>query len=431
MLGVFDENGRSWLWQPSRASPLARLQSVCQRLRSLQRGQRPASRFRRPRRAHAGAAPLRLGDVAPRRPRILVAGCGSGHQVAVELRTYAGCDVVALDCSPRTLAYARRKLRAALRCEEFERLRFVVGDILELGPDVDIARGGFELVICCGVLHHLRCAFWRVWGVWEFGASPLSVSVWRDVVDFARVCLAGAQRRSCCVCATPCGSADTCTESAGRRKEMRCSTSPGTPSVELFKSLTVLYMTECRECKSNTTTCSSPSVGHMAERQYACALKYPNKLDIAMIVLLGHLVDHFATVLGVKVHDDGVETCICSCAYRSLQGIQDVRMLLKACALWNTCSKHSTRPGGRSQGMSSTRKISLCHVVVSRARRASARRRPQVAAGHGVWRPVLRTSPLSAWWARAPVCPIRPHSRLETPFPFLSCPPLASFPARW
>ncbi|CAK0871637.1 unnamed protein product [Prorocentrum cordatum] len=88
--------------------------------------------------------------------RVLVAGCGSGHQVAVELRTYLGCQVVALDCAPRSVAYAQRKLRRALSSEEFARVSFVVGDILELKPGSALAGPGFDLVVCCGVLHHLR-----------------------------------------------------------------------------------------------------------------------------------------------------------------------------------------------------------------------------------------------------------------------------------
>eukprot|EP00928_Gymnodinium_smaydae_P032919 TRINITY_DN23729_c0_g1_i1.p1 TRINITY_DN23729_c0_g1~~TRINITY_DN23729_c0_g1_i1.p1 ORF type:complete len:843 (-),score=74.25 TRINITY_DN23729_c0_g1_i1:275-2803(-) len=90
------------------------------------------------------------------RSSILIAGCGSGHQIAVELRTYADCDVVALDCSARTVAYAKRKLRAVLSDSDFQRLHFMVGDILQVGDaDSALAHRYFDLVICCGVLHHL------------------------------------------------------------------------------------------------------------------------------------------------------------------------------------------------------------------------------------------------------------------------------------
>ncbi|CAJ1365688.1 unnamed protein product [Effrenium voratum] len=88
-------------------------------------------------------------------PRILVAGCGSGHQVAVELRSYEVCELVALDVSPKTVAVACRKLKQHLAPEEYARIRFLVGDIMDLTPGNPLVGNGFHLVICCGVLHHL------------------------------------------------------------------------------------------------------------------------------------------------------------------------------------------------------------------------------------------------------------------------------------
>lgn len=88
--------------------------------------------------------------------RVLVAGCGSGHQLALELRTYTGCDIVALDVSSLSLACAKRKVRSVLSSAQFDRVRFVKGDIMELDPDSAILSGGFDVVICCAVLMCLK-----------------------------------------------------------------------------------------------------------------------------------------------------------------------------------------------------------------------------------------------------------------------------------
>lgn len=74
----------------------------------------------------------------------------------MELRTYADCEIVALDCSFRSVAHAQRKLRSVLPDVEFARVCFVVGDIMDLQAGVGIAEKGFDLVVCCGVLHHLH-----------------------------------------------------------------------------------------------------------------------------------------------------------------------------------------------------------------------------------------------------------------------------------
>eukprot|EP00435_Cladocopium_sp_Y103_P041879 s2663_g11.t1 len=94
-------------------------------------------------------------EVQLQTPQILVAGCGSGHQVAVELRSYSGATVLALDVSAKTVAVAYRKLKETLLPEEFARVSFMVGDIQELSPGHSAFKNGFDLVVCCGVLHHL------------------------------------------------------------------------------------------------------------------------------------------------------------------------------------------------------------------------------------------------------------------------------------
>ena len=90
------------------------------------------------------------------RPRILVAGCGTGAHAAKVAARYRQGDVLAVDLSARALGYAARRageLGAG-------NLRFAVADILELGALED----RFHLIECSGVLHHLAdpLAGWRV-----------------------------------------------------------------------------------------------------------------------------------------------------------------------------------------------------------------------------------------------------------------------------
>lgn len=79
--------------------------------------------------------------------RVLVAGCGTGkHAVDVATR-YAGAQVLAIDVSRRSLAYAQRKASEA----GLTNLDFAQADILELAA-LDRA---FDLIESVGVLHHL------------------------------------------------------------------------------------------------------------------------------------------------------------------------------------------------------------------------------------------------------------------------------------
>ena len=95
-----------------------------------------------------------LEQGAPR--RILVAGCGTGqHPVQVALR-FPESEVLAVDLSRASLAYAARMARRFGAAN----LRFGQADILELGR----LPGRFDVVESLGVLHHLEdpIAGWRV-----------------------------------------------------------------------------------------------------------------------------------------------------------------------------------------------------------------------------------------------------------------------------
>jgi len=79
--------------------------------------------------------------------RVLVAGCGTGkHAIDVATR-YAAAEVLAVDVSRHSLAYARRKA-----CEAgLTNLDFAQADILELAA----LDRRFDLIESVGVLHHL------------------------------------------------------------------------------------------------------------------------------------------------------------------------------------------------------------------------------------------------------------------------------------
>lgn len=94
----------------------------------------------------------------PESPRILDAGCGTGkHTVELAMR-FPEAEVLGLDLSLSSLAYAERKRRDL----GIKNVRFAQADILEM-------TGGepFHLIVSTGVLHHL--------------ADP--VTGWRRLVD--------------------------------------------------------------------------------------------------------------------------------------------------------------------------------------------------------------------------------------------------------
>ncbi|MGH6771323.1 MAG: methyltransferase domain-containing protein [Xanthobacteraceae bacterium] len=87
---------------------------------------------------------------------ILVAGCGTGHHSIATARMYPGANVLAVDISLASLAYARRKTREA----GLRNIEYAQADILHLGS---IGRR-FDRIEASGVLHHLADpkAGWRV-----------------------------------------------------------------------------------------------------------------------------------------------------------------------------------------------------------------------------------------------------------------------------
>lgn len=89
-------------------------------------------------------------------PRILVAGCGTGRHALQTALRYENAEVLAVDLSRASLAYARRMARE-LRVRN---IRFAQADIL----DMDSIPDRFDLIESSGVLHHLDEPMrgWRV-----------------------------------------------------------------------------------------------------------------------------------------------------------------------------------------------------------------------------------------------------------------------------
>ncbi len=89
--------------------------------------------------------------------RVLIAGAGTGRQAVASAAGYGpGADVLAVDLSRTSLAYARYRAQRYGRAN----LRFAQADLLELA---DSGEGAFDIIECVGVLHHMADPFkgWR------------------------------------------------------------------------------------------------------------------------------------------------------------------------------------------------------------------------------------------------------------------------------
>lgn len=102
---------------------------------------------------------LRPDRQAPVRPApipILVAGCGTGYHPILLARAYPDSEILAVDLSLKSLAYAARKTEQL----GIASITYRQADILKLGS----LDRRFAIVECCGVLHHLDdvMAGWRI-----------------------------------------------------------------------------------------------------------------------------------------------------------------------------------------------------------------------------------------------------------------------------
>jgi SAM-dependent methyltransferase/Tfp pilus assembly protein PilF len=85
----------------------------------------------------------------------LIAGCGTGQHAIETAQRFADADVLAIDLSESSLAYALRKTREL----DLTNLKYAAADILAF----DGAGQAFDLIEASGVLHHLADPFaaWR------------------------------------------------------------------------------------------------------------------------------------------------------------------------------------------------------------------------------------------------------------------------------
>jgi 2-polyprenyl-3-methyl-5-hydroxy-6-metoxy-1,4-benzoquinol methylase len=88
-------------------------------------------------------------------PKILIAGCGTGQQSIGAAARYSNCQVLAIDLSLASLAYAQRKTFEL----KLDNLRYAQSDILTLAE----LGSSFDIIECSGVLHHMQdpLAGWR------------------------------------------------------------------------------------------------------------------------------------------------------------------------------------------------------------------------------------------------------------------------------
>jgi len=95
-------------------------------------------------------------DIDVARPRILVAGCGTGQHAIATATRFAGCSVLAVDLSRSSLGYAMHKAEQM----GVRNIEFAQADILGLGN----LEERFDVIESIGVLHHMSdpVAGWRV-----------------------------------------------------------------------------------------------------------------------------------------------------------------------------------------------------------------------------------------------------------------------------
>jgi len=95
---------------------------------------------------------LEVGDP----PKILVAGCGTGKQLMLAWSRFHNAELVGIDLSVSSLAYALRKLKE----NSIENVALIHGDILDLKEWSE----PLDVIECVGVLHHMDDPLegWRI-----------------------------------------------------------------------------------------------------------------------------------------------------------------------------------------------------------------------------------------------------------------------------
>ena len=81
------------------------------------------------------------------KPKVLLAGCGTGRHVCIA-KDYLNSDILAIDLSLSSLAYAKRKTDEL----GFNNIEYLNADILNLHQ----LTKKFDVIECAGVLHHMK-----------------------------------------------------------------------------------------------------------------------------------------------------------------------------------------------------------------------------------------------------------------------------------
>ena len=102
---------------------------------------------------------LKITDISVneiKNPKILIAGCGTGQHAIETATRFKDCEVLAVDLSLSSLAYARRKTEEL----GLTNIEYMQADILDLGS----LDRQFDIVESAGVLHHMEdpMAGWKV-----------------------------------------------------------------------------------------------------------------------------------------------------------------------------------------------------------------------------------------------------------------------------
>ncbi|PCJ38672.1 MAG: hypothetical protein COA99_11400 [Moraxellaceae bacterium] len=98
--------------------------------------------------------PVNLPDI--KKPRILIAGCGTGRHPIDCAKAYKNSSILAIDLSLSSLSYAQRQADE----RGVNNIEFMQADILDLGK----LNEQFDIIESCGVLHHMKepLAGWKV-----------------------------------------------------------------------------------------------------------------------------------------------------------------------------------------------------------------------------------------------------------------------------
>lgn len=86
-----------------------------------------------------------------KRPKILIAGCGTGQNSIGTASMIKDSDVLSIDLSSRSLSYAKRKTKEL----GFTNIKYMQADIL----NIDLLSEKFDFIESAGVLHHMENPF--------------------------------------------------------------------------------------------------------------------------------------------------------------------------------------------------------------------------------------------------------------------------------